>query len=196
MSNLWQELQYEFCRLVDEYRRYFWWILLGVVIMFAIFSLVILLSNVPVVFAEEIKIDIGIIIHLESSRNPNAMGSVGEIGLMQISSVVLKEWNNRWEGTGCFGDCISPIHKDKIYNLGDLYYPSINIEIGTWYINKRIPQMLRYYSFEDTIENRIRAYNWGIGKMVKFQDNLERMTPNTTINYINKYKRLKENCGF
>jgi hypothetical protein len=34
------------------------------------------------------------VIQVESGGNPNAVGKAGEIGLMQISPIVLKEWNN------------------------------------------------------------------------------------------------------
>ena len=76
----------------------------------------------------------------------------------------------------------------KTYELADLYNPKINVEIGTWYINKRIPQMIKAYGLEDTIEYRLIAYNWGIGNLLK---HLKKPLPKETRDYIRKYRRLK-----
>lgn len=168
--SLWDEIR--FALYYNNWRwllpRIIFWTLFIVIVVVLIW----MLADTPV-YAEEV--DINIIIQIESSGNPNAMGKAGEIGLMQISSSVLREWNSR-VGTK--------------YNAGDLYTPTINVRIGSWYFNKRAVQYLKYYKFEDTIENRIRVYNWGIGKMIKHRDNLEKKTPNKTRRYIKKYYRL------
>ena len=139
--------------------------------LFLITFFIILYSLISIVCFPE-DIDISRIIQIESSENPEAIGLNGEIGLCQISAIVLTEWNN--------------YHPNSQYDELDLFTPSINVLIAEWYYNKRIPQMLKHYGFEDTIESRITAYNFGIGNMVKWKE-----LPKITKDYIKKYRRLK-----
>ena len=123
------------------------------------------------------EIDIQAIISIESSGNPHAYNAKsGAIGLMQITEICLDEFN-------------AFAFADNIYGLGDLYNPPVNIMIGTWYINERIPQMLKHYRIEDTIENRLISYNFGIGNLRKYLKG-EVKLPKETRNYIKKYRRL------
>ncbi|MDR0562749.1 MAG: transglycosylase SLT domain-containing protein [Spirochaetaceae bacterium] len=67
--------------------------------------------------------EIEIIILTESNGIANAVSSGGEnygVGLMQISSIALKEFNQRYT---------------MDYRLEDLYDPFVNIEIGCWVLN-------------------------------------------------------------
>jgi hypothetical protein len=57
--------------------------------------------------------------------------------------------------------------------------------VANWYMNKRIPQMLKHYKRKDTIENRLWCYNAGIGMLLKG------IKPKETKEYINKYKALQ-----
>lgn len=115
-------------------------------------------------------VDIDTIIQIESSGNPNAYNKGSQArGLMQITPICLKEYNS---------------FNRASFNLSDLFVPEINIKIGTWYINKRIPQMLRYYKIEDTINNRLIAYNFGIGNLKNGVP-----LPKETRDYIKKYER-------
>ena len=123
------------------------------------------------------EIDIQAIISIESSGNPHAYNAKsGAIGLMQITEICLDEFN-------------AFAFADNIYGLGDLYNPPVNIMIGTWYINERIPQMLKHYRIEDTVENRLISYNFGIGNLRKYLKG-EVKLPKETRNYIKKYRRL------
>ena len=145
--------------------------------------LVLLLLVVRLAFGQEIKINT--IIKIESSGNPNAVSRTGCIGLMQISEVVLKEFNLRsWKTFDSKEENPLPLYNPPEYNLGDLYNPSINVEIGTWYLNRRIPEMLRYYHKEVTIDNILWAYNAGIGNLIKG------IKPKETRDYIKKYHKL------
>jgi soluble lytic murein transglycosylase-like protein len=110
------------------------------------------------------------IIQIESNGNPRAYNkSSGARGLCQITQICLNEWNNY--KAGAWG-LLLPV---------DLWNPDINLAVATWYINERIPQMLKFYDIKDTIENRLRAYNSGIGTLVKGR------YPQETRDYVRKY---------
>lgn len=117
------------------------------------------------------EIDLTKISLIESSNNPAAFNkSSGARGQYQITSVCLKEWN--------------AFHPDRVYGSEDLFDPKVNEAIADWYLNKRIPQMLKHYKRADTVENRLIAYNAGIKYVVKGLS-----LPAETRNYIKKYNR-------
>ena len=121
------------------------------------------------------EVDIEKVISLESSYNPLAYNKRSKArGLMQITPICLKEWNERRD-------------LKKQYSLIDLWNPIVNRKIGTWYINVKIPKYLMYYKIEDTIENRLMTYNWGIGNVRKYISGKITTIPTETINYIAKY---------
>lgn len=114
-------------------------------------------------------IDMNKIYQIESSNDPKAYNQQSNArGLGQITPIVLKEWND--------------FHKDEVYKPNDLFNPATNRKISNWYMNKRIPQMLKYYKLPDTKKNRIISYNAGIS-YVKGKKQL----PQETINYLEKY---------
>ena len=98
-------------------------------------------------------VDLNKIIFIESSGRPSAKSRVGATGLMQLMK-------NTW------GEVTDRLKVDWDWEE-DVYNPHKNIIVGTYYINHRIPSMLKYYGIEDTIETRIAAYNWGIGNLNK-----------------------------
>lgn len=114
-------------------------------------------------------IDIKKIILIESSGNPWAHQKADDSrGLMQITPIVLKEWNN--------------YHATERYTLQDLWNQVVNVKIGKWYLEKRIPQMLRAYKKPVTEKNILISYNAGIFYVVK-----NRPIPNITRKYLKKY---------
>jgi len=116
-------------------------------------------------------VNMDIVSGIESSGDPNAYNEAsGATGLNQITPICLKEWNN--------------YHPDKKYKQDHLFNPQINTEVAHWYMNKRIPQMLKYFKHPDTLENRLTAYNAGISRV-------GRNLPKETVDYINKYKSAK-----
>lgn len=116
-------------------------------------------------------VDMHKIMMIESSGNPMAHNKTDDsIGLFQITPVCLKEWNQ--------------YHPGKQYSREDLWNPAINKEIADWYINIRIPQMLKHYHKEDTVPNRITAYNAGINYIVH-----DKPLPKITQLYLKKYYR-------
>lgn len=158
--------------------------------------------------------DIQAIIAIESNGNPNAYNSKsGCIGLMGINPKgALADWNDNFEncrknyilsnGGMCWGDeCqgysypnelgIKAEKECKKFNIGDLYNPTINVKIGTWYINERIPEMLKTYGLKDTVEARLACYNAGIGVYKAYKEG-KRKLPKETRDYIKKYHKLTE----
>ena len=68
------------------------------------------------------------------------------------------------------------------YNINDMYEPQKAAKVANWYLNERIPQLLRHYHKADTVENRLIAYNAGILAVLKGR------LPKETANYIKQYK--------
>lgn len=139
--------------------------------------LILTLICAPTV-AHALSMDMGIVAFIESTNNPKAFNKAKKaIGLYQITPICLKEWNN--------------YHPRKQYTSEDLWNKEINTEIGTWYMQVRIPQMLKYFKKPDTAENRIISYNAGIEYVVKGLP-----LPQDTKDYIVKYNnRLVSETG-
>lgn len=132
-------------------------------------AVLVLLTSISAANAKDI--DLKIIAAIESSNNPSAYNPQdGAKGLLQITAICLKEYNN---------------HHVKKFTSNDLYSPKVSLIIGNWYYNVRIPQLLKHYGLKDTISNRIIAYNAGIKTLVN-----GRKTPRITLKYIEKYNRL------
>ena len=105
------------------------------------------------------------LIQAESSGNPTATSIKGARGLMQITQPALDDFN---------------LYQKKSYVMDDMFDEGKNREVGRWYFADRIPKMLNAYQIEDTVENRLWAYNAGIGNVRKG------IKPQETVNYIKK----------
>lgn len=87
----------------------------------------------------------------ESRFNPRATGSSGEIGLMQIKMMVVKDWAK------ANGKPVPP--RDQVYD------PYLNVEIGVWYLARA------YKRWEDNSHCLLLAlgeYNAGRGKVLSW----------------------------
>ena len=125
---------------------------------------------------KEILIILSIIAQIESNNNPTAYNPKTQaVGLYQITPICLKEYNS--------------YHKTK-YTKKDLFNPKINKKIAFWYLNKRIPQMLKYYGYKITVENILICYNWGIGNFIKWKQGRIKKLPKETRDYLRKYFEL------
>ena len=136
-----------------------------------LFTIILLITalTTEVVMAQPLTININAIVQIESSGNPTAYnGREIAIGLMQIRPCVVQEWNKA--------------HPNDKHTIEDMFIPRLNIKVGTWYITRRIPQMIVAYRKDITIENIIIAWNAGI-KYVK--DGIA--PPRKTKQYIKKY---------
>lgn len=101
--------------------------------------------------SDGIQIDMDRIIAIESSGNPLAVSSAGCRGLCQIAEAT---WN----------ECVQRMGVTWTWDE-DAWQPGENRAVGNYYINTRIPEMLRQYGIDDNHATRIGAYNWGIGNL-------------------------------
>lgn len=96
--------------------------------MFVILVMLCLLS--VSVYADEIDDIIPFIIQVESGGDSNAVGKNGEIGLMQISPVVLEEFNRNASRGGFDKSVLNDVLDSELYD-------SIkNKAIGRWYLRR------------------------------------------------------------
>ena len=138
---------------------------IAIVVAVIVFSLITLAA----VRCGADEIDMSIIAQIESSNNPDAYNVLSKAtGMYQITPVCLLDFNN--------------YHKRK-YSISEMFVPKKGYSVASWYMNTRIPQLLKHYGYEDTIEHRLIAYNAGIKRVGK-------ELPKETINYIKKYKDL------
>jgi len=136
---------------------------IAIVVAVIVFSLITLVA----VNCGADEIDMSIIAQIESSNNPNAYNEVSKAtGMYQITPVCLLDFNN--------------YHKRK-YSISEMFVPKKGYSVASWYMNTRIPQLLKHYGYEDTIDNRLIAYNWGIS-------NTGKPLCKETRNYIRKYR--------
>ena len=118
-------------------------------------------------------VDLNKIAMIESSNNPLAESYLGAKGMYQIMPVVLLEFNQR--------------NKTNFVSK-NLFNAQINKNISDWYYNKRIPEYLKVFKIQDTIENRLIAYHDGIGNLRKYLRG-ERRLGKKMRDYIIKYKK-------
>ena len=136
-------------------------------------ALVFLLIFHSCVFANQnskSKIELRKIIAIESKGDVKAYNHRSKArGLCQITPICLKEYN--------------AFHKVK-YTAGDLFNKEINIYIASWYLEIRIPQMLKYYKKLISTRNILISYNAGISYVVR-----DKELKQETKDYIIKYER-------
>jgi len=130
---------------------------------------------------EELIVDVDTIAKIESSNNPRAVNRrTGARGLCQIMKPT-------WE------ECTRMMRKD--WSWEEAFDPEKNRAVADFYLNRRIPQMLRYFKIPDTLETRLASYNWGIGNVKraysKYGKDFLSVAPRETKNYVKKYERLK-----
>jgi hypothetical protein len=113
-------------------------------------------------------IDLDVIGQIESGGRSVVGDNGASLGVYQIQEPVVREYNQ--------------FNKTE-YSHADMMDERVGRIVADWYINKRIPQMIRHYGKPDTVRNRIIAYNAGI-KYVK--DGLN--PPKITERYIRRYE--------
>lgn len=105
---------------------------------------------------------------IESSNCKNMIGDNGQaVGCYQLHKGVVIDYNKK--------------HKTQ-YTHAQMLDPNISMHVANWYLNTEIPRLLKHYGKPDTLENRLTAYNQGIGNVIKGK---------RAIVYINKYNKLK-----
>ncbi len=138
-----------------------------------------------IIKAQEIPLDIAAIVWIESRGDPKAKSKDNCYGLTQIGEGALKDYNE-WRKKVSSGDS----DQQSGYTISDLFNDKKNLEIGTWYLAKRIPQILRAYGIPVTVDNILISYNWGAGNLNKYQAQLNQKLPRETRNYLINYRNL------
>ena len=119
------------------------------------------------------KVILSIIILIESGGNPLAFNKKsGAMGLCQIRKICLDDYNL--------------YHPHNAIRPQDLFTKKYNLKVAGWYLNHRIPQLLKHYGIKDTIDNRLWAYNAGFKKVVMG------VMPVETEEYIRRYHKIEK----
>lgn len=87
----------------------------------------------------------------ESRFNPEARGSHGEIGLMQIQEIAAQEWADE--------------EKDRLFIHAHCADPATNLLAGTFYLGKLLK---RYPKADDPVPFALADYNAGRGNVLKW----------------------------
>lgn len=139
--------------------------------------LIIILLAQPVLIGRvqaEVRIDVRAIAELESGNNPLAYNAIeGAYGAHQIRRAALFDYNTAGPG------------RNRALSLHDMYDDFLSEHVCDWYVNTAIPKYLYYYNIADTIDNRLIAYNMGVGALAQ-----GRKVPALTRAYVNAYKEL------
>lgn len=136
-------------------------------------KLCVVILLVTVLQGKAQQIDLAIIAKIESNNNPKAINITdgGSRGTYQIHPSCLSDYNKQTK---------------HVYTTTDLFNESINRKIAVWMFEVRIPALFKAYKIESTLENKLIAYNAGIGYLIK-----KKKIPDTTLLYIEKYKKYK-----
>lgn len=136
-------------------------------------------------------IDMDAIAMIESSNNPDAVGASGEIGLYQISPIVLKHFNQvkdnitGWYYRLCRDDFETGGLMYRDCSRADLFEEYINHQIASWYLGWLSARC-------GTVDDILIAWNRGYGnwrKWVKNGRNYKKL-PKVTQDYLKKYEKL------
>lgn len=169
-----------FTQVVDiqRVRRSFFCVVL--VMVATVFSSVTFVRNAGAEAVSPVAIELDVIAMIESGgeRVPDKACSYRGCeygkGRYQVSDILRREWNQ--------------FHKNEQYEPHQLFDPQVNERIARWYLNVRIPQMLKHYGRVDgkdymSLPYVLTAYNAGISYVR--QDRSE--WPRETVSYINRY---------
>lgn len=132
---------------------------------------ILLLNLTGSAFSQDINWDklTQAVITCESSGRPHAVSPAGAIGLMGIlPQGALAEWN---------------MCNTRQYTIGDLYSPSINVEIGLFYLKR----LYHYYKCL-TIDQIAMAYNAGITRCKRVNFDIKKL-PNETQTYVKRINK-------
>lgn len=119
--------------------------------------------------AHAFSIDMKKIAQIESSGCVQQYGHFEHArGCWQITEPSLNDWN--------------AFHPNQKHSLHQMLDKKTCFKVANWYMNKRIPQMLKHFGLEDTVRNRLIAYNSGIKTLVEGRK-LSKVTQKYLIKY-------------
>jgi|GEM_PF-1102524 len=108
--------------------------------------------------AEAFEIDMDKIAMIESSGCKHKYGNFEHArGCWQITGGALADWNQD--------------HPHEQYDIEQMLDDETCLKVAKWYYNVKIPAYFRAYKINDTVLHRLAAYNWGIGRVVKWYRN-------------------------
>jgi soluble lytic murein transglycosylase len=147
--------------MIDLIKRYKWW-LFGTIILGGLASWIQGWrsyrehSQDEVILAASAKYGVDpalvkAVVWRESWFNPNAKGSSGEVGLMQIMKGTADDW--------------AAAERFTLYAHSQLYNPAKNTECGAWYLRRLLT---RYRNTDDPIVYALAAYNAGPSRVTKW----------------------------
>jgi len=96
------------------------------------------------------EIVLSALIQIESGGRATVVNPrTGATGLAQITPICLKDFNR---------------HARPLFpqTMKDMLNPTHNKRVGAWYINVRVPELLKAHRLPDTMNYRLACYNWGI----------------------------------
>lgn len=124
--------------------------------------------------AYALDVDLERIATIESSGNTEAYNPLSKaVGAFQFTAIAIRDFNQ--------------VNGAKI-KLNDMYNESKAAHVAIWYLEERIPSLIKSLGEKDTIDNRLIAYNCGISCVGKSWKDL----PQETLNYIKKYHELSK----
>jgi len=147
--------------MIDLIKRYKWW-LFGTIILGGLVSWIQGWrsyrehSQDEVILAASAKYGVDpalvkAVVWRESWFNPNAKGSSGEVGLMQIMKGTADDW--------------AAAERSTLYAHSQLYNPAKNTECGAWYLRRLLT---RYRNTDNPIVYALAAYNAGPSRVTKW----------------------------
>ncbi|MCJ8328596.1 MAG: lytic transglycosylase domain-containing protein [Lentisphaeria bacterium] len=121
------------------------------------------------------------VIRQESDFKADSVGDAGEIGLMQLTMGAVQDW--------------SRITKNPMPEKSELFQIELNIQIGSWYLNRAMSQF-KHLSKERQVILALSQYNAGRSRALRWDKNykknlLERIPISSTRNYISSVVKYK-----
>jgi len=140
--------------MVDLIKRFKWW-LFGIIFLGGFVALVERWrgsrehSQDSVIFAASSKYGVDpalvkAVIWRESWFDPDAKGTSGEVGLMQIMNATASDW--------------ATAQRKQAFTHHQLFDPALNIDCGAWYLGKLLT---RYRGTDNPVVYALAAYNAG-----------------------------------
>ena len=84
------------------------------------------------------------VIWAESRFDPTRIGTVDEVGLMQVTEIVARDWAAQAE--------------HEPFNMRDFFNPELNIRVGTWYLAGALEN---WSHLDDPLPYALAEYNAG-----------------------------------